>query len=770
MAALSVESRKLLERVVAYYQHTLSADSKGLIYLRDKLEVHFNPVIEDCRIGYSDGSLIDTLPEDPAVISKLTRMGILEKGKRDSLESCLVVPLTDASGDIINLHAINLRTHRSRLLNKTRAGILNHRAFLVFDTVVVAPTVTDFLFLYDRSVQNCAYVYCVETMESAGAFYGSKSLKQVFLIRFKKANQKSCHKGLQVFLKEKGLATHTISIPFRCAAAYFKEHTLENFQALVKSEKERIARLPKEESGDPLNFERTLEGFTCTAGGNRKYEIKGIRKRATRFQITIKASMEQGGSTPFELSTVDMYSYRARVWFARLCADLFAVSEDFIQKDLRGILDFAENLQTDETVGRVQLNDDEKKEAIAFLSDPHLLERILGDFEAIGVVGEKTNKLVGYLAAVSRKLEEPLSVLIQSRSAAGKSTLQDGILSLMPPEDVLKYTRITDQALFYSGENTFAHKILAIEEGPGMKGAAYSIRNIQSSGKITVAATGKGRGDQGLKTTDYTVKGPVAVMLTTTATALDEETASRFIVLTIDESDRMTRAIHEQHRRGESLNGVLSKKTGQRIVHRHHNAQRLLKPLLVVNPYAAHLSYPSAFLKARRDFRKYLGLIKAIAFLHQYQRDRQTVSIDGRDCEYIEVSVSDIERANTLAAEVLGQSLDDLPVSSRQLLKLIYKMVKALAEERGLPVAKISITRRMIREHTGWSHWQVRNYLPPLLDFEYLIVEPHSRVNRYSFAVNTGENNKSVYWAGLQLTPASELKRKIDALDKRGRS
>ena len=33
---------------------------------------------------------------------------------------------------------------------------------------------------------------------------------------------------------------------------------------------------------------------------------------------------------------------------------------------------------------------------------------------ACGVVGEETNKLVGYLAAVSRKLDEPLAVIIQS--------------------------------------------------------------------------------------------------------------------------------------------------------------------------------------------------------------------------------------------------------------------------------------------------------------------------------------------------------------------
>jgi hypothetical protein len=248
-------------------------------------------------------------------------------------------------------------------------------------------------------------------------------------------------------------------------------------------------------------------------------------------------------------------------------------------------------------------------------------------------------------------------------------------------------------------------------------------------------------------------------MLTTTASTLDEETASRFIVLSIDESARMTRAIHDHHRRQEALNGVIAKRKARQLCLKHHNAQRLLTPVLVVNPYARHLSYPSGFLKARRDFGKYLGLIKATAFLHQYQRERLTASIDGGDYAYIQVTLADIERANALAAEVMGQCPDDLPMASRQLLKRIHQMVSQLAAERELPVAKIAFTRRMIREYTGWSNWQVRTYLPPLLDYEYLILQPQSRVNRYSFAVNTGENSRGVYWAGLQLTPATELER-----------
>ena len=76
------------------------------------------------------------------------------------------------------------------------------------------------------------------------------------------------------------------------------------------------------------------------------------------------------------------------------------------------------------------MTDDERAAAMELLRDPRLLDRIVEDFARCGVVGEETNKLVGYLAAVSRQLEAPLAVIVQSSSAAGKSSLMEAVLAL----------------------------------------------------------------------------------------------------------------------------------------------------------------------------------------------------------------------------------------------------------------------------------------------------------------------------------------------------
>ena len=91
---------------------------------------------------------------------------------------------------------------------------------------------------------------------------------------------------------------------------------------------------------------------------------------------------------------------------------------------------------------------------------------------ARGVVGEETNKLVGYLAATSSKLEQPLAVVIQSSSAAGKSSLMDAVLALMPEEERVQYSAMTGQSLFYMGETN----LTAQDPGDRRRGRARSAR------------------------------------------------------------------------------------------------------------------------------------------------------------------------------------------------------------------------------------------------------------------------------------------------------
>jgi len=139
------------------------------------------------------------------------------------------------------------------------------------------------------------------------------------------------------------------------------------------------------------------------------------------------------------------------------------------------------------------------------------------------------------------------------------------------------------------------------------------------------------------------------IFLTTTAIEVDEELMNRCLVLTVNEDREQTQAIHQLQRQKRTLQGLIQKTERESILKTHQNAQRLLKRLSVVNPYAEHLTFLSEQTRTRRDHEKYLTLIDTIALLHQYQRTRKTITQGEDTVHYVEVTLDDIAMANELA-------------------------------------------------------------------------------------------------------------------------
>jgi DNA primase catalytic core len=465
--------------------------------------------------------------------------------------------------------------------------------------------------------------------------------------------------------------------------------------------------------------------------GDRRWRVRGLPQKPLPGSLRVNVLCQRDGGA-FHVDTLELYSARQRAHFTTLAAGELGVEERVIKRDLGEVLlkleEFLEKRQKEaERVERRELTDAEKSDALELLRDPKLLDRILEDFERAGVVGEATNKLVGYLAATSRKLEQPLAVVIQSSSAAGKSSLMDAVLELMPEEERVQYSAMTGQSLFYMGETNLSHKILAIVEEQGAERASYALKLLQSEGELTIASTGKDPATGRLITQEYHVEGPVMIFQTTTAVDMDEELLNRCIVLTVDEGREQTRAIHERQRKARTLAGVIARQERQRILCLHQNAQRLIRPLFVVNPFAAELKFPDHQTRMRRDHMKYLGLIEAVALLHQYQRPVKAVEHRGQKLRYIEVTREDIAVANRLAHEVLGRSLDELPPQTRRLLGMLDELATAECGRLGLDRCDFRFSRRTVRERTGWSYEQLRVHLGRLVEFEYLLVHRGAR-------------------------------------------
>ena len=267
-----------------------------------------------------------------------------------------------------------------------------------------------------------------------------------------------------------------------------------------------------------------------------------------------------GSAGAYHVDTFDVYSARHRSAYIKQAAQELAVDENLIKRDLGKVLLKLEELQDQQIKGTLAkqekqpaMSDSEVKEALALLKEPALLDRILSDFNRCGVVGEETNKLVGYLAACSRKLERPLAVMVQSSSAAGKSSLMEAVLSFIPEEERIQYSAMTGQSLFYMGEQDLKNKILAIAEEEGAENTSYALKLLQSEGEVSIASTGKNATTGNLETQEYRVEGPVMLFSTTTAIDIDEELMNRCLVLSVDESREQTKAIHAAQRKAANL-------------------------------------------------------------------------------------------------------------------------------------------------------------------------------------------------------------------------
>ena len=212
-----------------------------------------------------------------------------------------------------------------------------------------------------------------------------------------------------------------------------------------------------------------------------------------------------------------------------------------------------------------------------------------------------------------------------------------------------------------------------------------------------------------------------------------EELLNRCLVLTVNESREQTQAIHAAQRQKRTLSGLTAKLARQQLIALHRNAQTLLSPLAVINPYADQLSFLDDKTRTRRDHEKYLTLIDSIALLHQYQREMKTVVHAGTTLEYIEVQRSDIETANRLAHEVLGRTLDELPPQTRKLLALIHTWVLAECDRQAMSQRDCRFSRRDVREVTVWSDTALKVHMARLVELEYLLIHREGRGQRYEY-------------------------------------
>ena len=765
--AYDVDDPALLTQVIDYYHERLMQTPAALAYL-EKRGIRSEEAIKHFRLGFADRTLGLRLPQKnrqtgAAIRERLEKLGVYRESGHEHLNGCLVVPILGPDGAVLGAYGRKIIENQSTgirhlYLPGPHRGLWNP-ACLGSREVILCEALLDALTFWTHGFKNVTTAYGVEgfTEELLDALVLAKTERVLIAFDRDEAGERGAAKVAER-LMARGVECRRVLFPHGQDANEYARKVQPADKALavllnaaawlgngsgtlpplapapsslaaclaapvpalptlpVEAAKEKVA--PNTPAASALTMQGE-HGFLEIDG--REYRVGGLEKTLGSDGLKVALRLKVGDR--FHLDSLDLARDADRRRFVERAAEETGVSADLLKRDVGRLLLALEQAQVElarpaeKASSVVRLSEAERAEALAWLTAPDLVGRLRAAFHKAGIIGEENNTLLAYLAGVSRLLERPLAIIVQSASAAGKTTLMDAVLAFFPEEERIKYSAMTGQSLYYLGETNLKHKILAIVEEAGAEKASYALKLLQSEGELTIASTGKDPTTGRMETQVYRVEGPVMIMLTTTAIDLDEELQNRCLTLSVDESPEQTAKIHTLQRERRTLAGLVAKAERTELLRVLRNAQRLLTAVEVLNPYAPSLTFPSGRTRNRRDHEKYLTLIDSIALLHQHQRPKGSYELGGRTLEYVPVTLDDIALANELAPEVLGRSLDELPPQTRTVLGHIRTLMRAKREKtKGVD----TFTRRELHGACGWSFTQLRIHLERLIEQEYV--------------------------------------------------
>ncbi|MDH6254482.1 DNA primase [Chryseobacterium sp. H1D6B] len=360
---------------------------------------------------------------------------------------------------------------------------------------------------------------------------------------------------------------------------------------------------------------------------------------------------------------------------------------------------------------------------IDFLEQKDLLKSLNQLIEKAGIIGEENSRMLLFLIIISYLNKNPLHALVQGSSGSGKTHIISRIADLMPQEDVLRFTRITESSLYNWGEFDLFQKIIIIEDLDGLKeDALYALREFISNQVLRSSVTIKDKKGNN-KSSHKIVKGQFSSLSATTKGETYEDNMSRSFLLAVDESKEQTqRIINYQNRRNA---GEVSSEEQQKAIGFIQKLVRNLKYYEVINPYATKLNLPDKVHKIRRLNEMYQAVIKQVTFLNQYRREVKN--------NYLITDIEDIEQATEVLFESIVLKVDELDGSLRQFFEKLKKFIKSPEKD---------FIQREIRQEFNLSKTQLQRYINTLLELEYI-----KQVGGYN---NTGIRYKVSYWDNYQ--------------------
>ncbi len=468
------------------------------------------------------------------------------------------------------------------------------------------------------------------------------------------------------------------------------------------------------------------------------YHIKGgIPKAMDSLKITLE--IENIATGRKSRTKPDLYEDKQVEKVAKEAGEKLGTRADLIELDLSRLTDLLdehrekqfENLKMNEFENeKVVVPMAEQQRCISFLKQSGLIKKFNQQIEKAGITGEDNNRIFLFVIATSYKMPDTLHALIQGSSGSGKTYLSRQITDLMPKEDVIRLTRVTESSFYNYGEYELQHKLIVLEDVDGLKEEAeFAFRELQSNGEIISSTSTKDEGSGQIRAQIKRVRGPIGSIATTTRGEIYEDNMSRIFLLAVDESKAQTNRIisYQNHKSAGMINKAEERETKAFI----QNCIRMLKPYEVINPYANKILLPPEAHKIRRLTELYHAFINQITLLNQYQRKR-----DGQG--RLITQKEDIQTAIEIMFESIILKIDELDGSLRQ----FYEDLKTFIMKQGNEYQNYKFTQREIRQAFKISKTQTFRYINDLMELEYI-----TQSGGYA---NRGFTYKITYWDDIK--------------------
>ena len=739
-----------LDIVCEHYHKKLYQTKAGMNYLTKTRKID-PALIKRFKIGYSDNSLVKIVSNgQKEALKALNIIKSTEKGRLwEFFSGCITFPVFDEVGKVVHFYgrkADPASDHPHLYLSGSHKSIFNRKASRVYDTIILTESILDCLSLITIGFENVQPLYGIGTLtEEHIQILKDDRVKTIVLAFDNDAAGRNGTGKHKKTLLDSEFGVKVITPPVGkdwndCLVAGILKQAIDK-----RIEQAQIEQLPADETGFKAEKQGIKHIFTI---GPMIYRLTGVKEIfLSHLRVQIKAGFE--GEPHWD--GIDLYSSRSRTCYSNKLAEFYDIEAKIIEKHLKMILEYLED-ERDKKLSdlqgkseKVELTEEEKQLGMAFLTSPDMFEQIASDMATLGYVGEELNKQLLYIAASSRKLDDPISLLIISASSAGKSYLVDTVKRLMPEEDILSVTSLSDQALNYIPDGGLVHKFLILGEAVHSDIIEHQIRDMLSDHRLSRIVTVKDEKTGKMIAETLTTGCIVALVMSSTRHEVNPENASRCFMINADETPGQTKKIHDLQRNKYTLARYYEKKHAiPQIISKHKAAQRLLRNILIVNPFGKYLDFPIELIRTRRDNDRFMDLIACTCFVRQYQKEVKTKMDDlsRETVEYIECDLVDYEIAyNIMVNGVLNSTFAELPKSTVRLYEEVREMIHEAAEKAKLKPQDVSVTQGDVRSRVQWiGRESIKKGLRKLVYLEYLqMIKGGSRGMRNTYKLITDE-------------------------------